>query len=113
MNQLRLDDYLSGLERQISASVERLKQKNGATAGLEPESAAAEAGRYNPYSVQNYAYNLLSSGLSYQLNSSVSPQGYDAGYAAGSYLEASQVNREPTVLIDFMFEYNREFDFKV
>ena len=53
--------------------------------------------------------------MSYRLTAlnSEQPQTADAGYAAGSYLENSRVSRKPTVLIDFMFANNREFDFKV
>lgn len=47
---------------------------------------------------------------------SVSGAGYTEGgfsYAAAAYEYVFSLNRQPDILIDYMHEYNRDFDFKV
>lgn len=115
MSQIRLNNYLDSLHRQIDRSVANIKDRTAA-GGLRPENSGAEAdSRYNYSRVNSYAYNLLETGVSYQLASysSLNPEPSDSAYAAGSYQNAGKVMKEPTVLIDYMFEYNREFNFKV
>lgn len=115
MSEIRLNNYLDNLHRQIDSSVVNIKNKS-ADKNSQPENAVAEdTGRYNYSRVNSYAYNLLETGVSYQLAaySSLNPQLQDSSYAAGSYQSAGSVIKEPTVLIDYMFEYNREFNFKV
>lgn len=115
MERLYLNDYLSGLQRQISASVERLKSRrtgDGETVLQEGAEGQAASPRHELY---QYAFGLLDGRISYELSrySSSAPLNADSGYAVGSYQQAAEVDRPPSVIIDFMFEYNREFDFKV
>ncbi len=117
MNNLRLNDYLSSLTSQISGSVERLKARESSSRQTSP---VFEAGEETPRndghnSLHNYAYTLLDSSVAYQMFNQNGEAGNpaDSSYAAGSYQSAGQVLRQPSVLIDFMFTGNREFDFKV
>lgn len=118
MNNLYLNDYLSSLTSQISSSVERLKTKESSSREAAPlfdsatENGTESAGQN---SLRNYAYTLLDSSVAYQLFDQTGGEGSvpDSSYAAGSYQFAGGVLRQPTVLIDFMFTGNREFDFKV
>ncbi len=111
MDKLYLNDYLSQLHRQISGSVEKIKRNSGTFERQnEPTDEDWGGGRQG---VENYAYKLLDSGVSYQLLRYGTENSVNTAYAAASYGNAGQVLREPTVLIDFMFKNNREFDFKV
>lgn len=115
MSRIRLNNYLDSLHRQIDRSVANIKDRTAA-GSLQPENFDAEAdNRYNYSRVNSYAYNLLETGVSYQLvaYSSLNSAASSSAYAAGSYQNAKDVLKEPTVLIDYMFEYNREFNFKV
>ena len=118
MNNLYLNDYLSALTSQISGSVERLKARESSSRQNTPAFEAGEdvRPRYDELnSLRNYAYNLLDSTVAYQMfeqaGEAAGPT--DSSYAAGRYQSAGQVLRRPTVVIDFMFKGNREFDFKV
>ena len=116
MSRLYVNDYLSTLNQQISGSVDRIKYKSGRLSADNVSSSRESFENTERYqSLNGYAYCLLETGMSYRLTAlnSEQPQTADAGYAAGSYLESSRVSRKPTVLIDFMFANNREFDFKV
>ena len=114
MERLYLNDCLSSLHRQISASVERLKSRGGVdSAGL--LNSGSGQGEAPGEEFRTHASGLLDGSVSYELSrySSSAELRADSLYAAGSYQQAAVVDRKPTVLIDFMFEYNREFDFKV
>ena len=117
MNNLYLHDYLSNLTSQISGSVERLKAKESSSRQAAPVFDAGEETPQNAgrSSLHNYAYTLLDSSVAYQMFNQNGEAGNpaDSSYAAGSYQSAGQVLRQPSVLIDFMFTGNREFDFKV
>lgn len=118
MNNLYLNDYLSALTSQISGSVERLKARESSSRQTAPAFEAGEDSRprYDePHSLRNYAYNLLDSTVAYQMFEQAGEAGNpaDSSYAAGRYQSAGQVLRQPTVVVDFMFKGNREFDFKV
>lgn len=116
MSWLYVNDYLSTLNQQISGSVDRIKYKSGRFSADNVSSSRESFENTERYqSLNGYAYRLLETGMSYRLTAlnSEQPQTADAGYAACSYMESSRVSRKPTVLIDFMFANNREFDFKV
>lgn len=112
MDKLYLNDYLSQLHRQISGSVEKIKRNSG-TFERQDEPKNENWGGTGQQGIENYAYKLLDSGVSYQLLGYGTENRVNTAYAAASYGNAGQVLREPTVLIDFMFKNNREFDFKV
>lgn len=112
MNKLVLNDYLSSLHRQISVSVDKLKDKNSAPQSAETGTGDGALQSYR-YGVSERAYSLLDSDVSYQMFSYGGRQGADSSYAAQSYSSVAKVDKPSTVLIDFMFENNREFDFKV
>ncbi len=111
MTRLQINDALTSLQRQIAVSVDRLKYKTDIS--RDGEDVAAGGNAYaDAARLHEKAYSLLDSDLSYQLFS-YAEHGVDASYAAKSYVYAAEVNRPSTVLIDFMFANNREFDFKV
>lgn len=116
MNRLNLNDYLSGLNRQISTSVAKIKGRDEAVSGANGSSEDKET-EANTTSSQLGAsrYTLLDSGVSYLLSDwgSLQPQRTDSVYASESYRFSRDVNKPSTVVIDLMFENNREFDFKV
>lgn len=111
MSRLVVNDYLSSLQQQIAVSVDRLKYQSAAAAKenrpQEDDLSYACGGR-----LREKAYSLLKSEVSYQMLS-YAGQSADAAYAARSYTAAAGVDKPSTVLIDFMFANNREFDFKV
>ncbi len=103
---------LNELQRQIYSSVERIKKHSGDQwKGLEN---IPDGNAFQEKGLKSYAYKLLSSSISYQLTNMFSADSdlYTSDYAAGSYEQASVVNKEPTILIDFVFKNNREFDIK-
>ena len=111
MNKLYLNDYLANLHRQISVSVEKIKQNSNTNRFSNNQSNSFQS--FENYGLQNYAYNLLNSEVSYQLLNNNINLSSDNAYAAASYKSNGQILKEPTVLIDFMFKNNQEFDFKV
>lgn len=117
MSRLYINDYLSNLNQQISTSVERLKLKSGRFNPSENTSLnnQGETSSYNYQALNGYPYHLLETSVSYQMSHYNSQQSefQSSQYAADSYRQTSEVNKEPSVLIDFMFKNNREFDFKV
>ena len=115
MSQLKLNNYLASLQRQIDRSVANIKNKTATNNRIGKDFNQAEEDRY-PYSkIDNHTYKLLETKVSYQLStySSQNPQPSDSVYASESYKNAENIIKEPTILIDYMFEYNREFNFKV
>ena len=112
MNRLSLDDYINNLQQQIYSSVDRIKQRSSFSAPLREDGESESGGRRNSR-VESYAYRILPGEVSWQLRENPAPGQSANAYAAGSYRQAGDVLREPTVLIDFMFKNNREFDFKV
>lgn len=112
MSRLYLDDYINNLQQQIYSSVDRIKQRSSfPAASSEPEEK--ESGGFYRSRVEEYAYRLLPGAVSWQLQEGAAAEQGGSAYAAGSYRQAGEVLREPTVLIDLMFKNNREFDFKV
>lgn len=110
MNKLVINDYLSSLQQQIAVSVDRLKYK---TAAERETAAPAEELNYGRNGrLSEKAYSLLKSEVSYQMLY-YAGQPADSAYVARSYDAAAGVDKPSTVLIDFMFAGNREFDFKV
>ncbi len=112
MNKLVINDYLSSLQRQIAVSVDRLKSKTGVATESEAPALAEERNYGRSGRLSEKAYSLLKSEVSYQMLS-YAEQPADAAYAAHSYDIAAGIDKPSTVLIDFMFAGNREFDFKV
>lgn len=112
MNKLVINDYLSSLQQQIAVSVDRLKYKTAAAAESETAAPAEERSYGRSGRLSEKAYSLLKSEVSYQMLS-YAGQPADAAYAARSYDAAAGVDKPSTVLINFMFAGNREFDFKV
>lgn len=111
MNRLLANNYIDSLHQQISHSVETIKKRSSAQS--EAFSKASEQSASNESSrLNNYSYRLLSSSTAYQLTGQFDNH-IGTTYAADSYRYASEVIKEPTVLIDFIFKNNREFDFKV
>lgn len=112
MSRLYVNDYINNLQRQISYSVVKIRQKSGTAQSLTKDSSTEEA--YSGQSkVDGYAYSLLAEEISWSLQGQMSAPDENSGYASASYQYAGNVLKEPTVLIDFMFKNNREFDFKV
>ncbi len=112
MNRLYGNDYISNLQQQIYSSVDKIKQKSSGSFAASEE-RADEGSRENGHRVENYAYRLLPGEVSWSLQEGAAADHGGSTYAAGSYRQAGEVLREPSVLIDFMFKNNREFDFKV
>lgn len=116
MSGVYLNDYFNNLTSQISASVDRLKTKQGQTAAPNPFAPETESETAGAFQLSAQSYRLLDSKMSYQLaleDSKAQNNFSGSGYAAESYLKTSRVNQPSTVLVDFMFAGNREFDFKV
>lgn len=112
MNKLVINDSLSSLQRQIAVSVGRLKAKEAQNYPAEKEDGEPQPAYYSSARLNEKAYSLLETSVSYRMFSYADTQ-IDAAYAARSYNTAAGVDKPSTVLIDFMFANNREFDFKV
>ena len=115
MSRMHVNDYISSLHQQISYSVEQIKSRSNSRTTITDDKNSEKAYDYGYSRLNNYAYNLLSASVSYQLSDYTSWDELKptASYAASSYSQADNINREPTVLLDFMFKNNREFDFKI
>lgn len=112
MNKLVINDSLSSLQRQIAVSVGRLKAKEAQNYPAEKENGEQPQADYAGARLNEKAYSLLETSVSYRMFSYTDRQ-IDAAYAARSYNTVAGVDKPSTVLIDFMFANNREFDFKV
>lgn len=111
MNRLYVNDYINNLQQQISYSVAKIRQQSSSS---QPAADSASDEDYRRQSkVDSYAYNLLAEDISWSLQGQMSAPNENSGYVSASYQYAGNVLKEPTVLIDFMFKNNREFDFKV
>ncbi len=112
MSRLYVNDYLNNLQQQIYSSVVKIKDQSS----FEAPSREKENADWNrPYAeqVKGYAYRLLPEEISWQIQSGNKMETGGSAYATSSYQQAGEVLKEPTVLIDFMFKNNQEFDFKV
>ncbi len=111
MNSLSDNNYIDTLHQQISKSVDTIKKRSSAKTetikNVFEQPLVSENFRLNGGS-----YRLLSASTAYQLVGEYDSR-VETGYVTDSYRYAAEVIKEPTVLIDFMFENNREFDFKV
>lgn len=112
MNKLVINNYLSSLQQQVAVSVDRLKSKTGYNCSAEDDDNWQSQVYYNGIRLNERAYSLLDTSVSYSMFSYVDYK-IDAAYAARSYDIAAGIDKPSTVLIDFMFTNNREFDFKV
>lgn len=112
MSKLVANDCLSSLQKQIAVSVDRLKAKEAHNRPAEKEGREQPPAYYGGARLNEKAYSLLESSVSYRMLSYADNR-IDAAYAARSYNVAAEVDKPSTVLIDFMFANNREFDFKV
>ncbi len=112
MNQVRINNYIENLHRQIDGSVANIRQKKS---GSQNQDNSYVFFRLPEEQVSSSPYKLLDTQVSYSLSDyfSQNPIQETESYAASTYQNAADVMKKPTVLIDFMFEYNREFNFKV
>lgn len=108
MSRLYINDYVNNLQQQISSSVAKIRQKSSYNQPAESLVSSDYRAR-----VEVYAYQLLPGQISWTLQESTTVDVGTDSYAAASYRQAGEVLKEPTVLLDFMFKNNREFDFKV
>lgn len=108
MSRLYINDYVNNLQQQISSSVAKIRRQSSfARSDQQPETSNGRA------QVEGYAYQLLPGQVTWTLQEEMAAETGTERYAAASYRQAGDVLKEPTVLIDFMFKNNREFDFKV
>ena len=111
MSETYMGNYISSLHRQIYASVERIK-RNSETPDA-PITDKVDDKDTNPRSrIEEYAYKLLAEDISWSLQNDYTTS-QEISYMNNSYRSAKNVLKKPTVLIDFMFKNNQEFDFKV
>lgn len=111
MSKLYADDYLSKLHQQIYSSVDKIKRNSKSTEFHNSEKSENEVLPYRSR-VEEYAYKLLPEEVSWSLQN-CHPAKLETTYMANSYQSAKDVLQEPSILVDFMFKNNREFDFKV
>lgn len=110
-----LNKYLQSLYQDISASVERLRQKE---ADRPKKAFAAADDDFEAFvsapRVQQYAYQLLATSSAYTLQTegslAASPS---AKETAASYAAADNVLNEPQPVLDLLHRNNRIFDFRV
>ncbi len=112
MSRLYINDYINNLQQQIYSSVAKIKDQSSFEA---PSKGKEEADweRFYEGQVKSYSYRLLPEEISWQLQSNTNVDKGSNAYAAASYKQTGNILKEPTVLIDFMFKNNQEFDFKV
>ena len=113
MSRLNLNNYLNNLQDQIYSSVDRIKLKQNSSDRASFIRDTKEECGYYFHRVENYAYQLLPENISWSLQTDNKQSLSENLYATTSYQQAGDVLKEPTILIDFMFKNNREFDFKV
>lgn len=111
MSKLYADDYLSKLHQQIYSSVDKIKRNSKSTEFHNNEKSENEILAHRSR-VEEYVYKLLPEEVSWSLQNSY-PAKLETTYMANSYQSAKDVLQEPSILVDFMFKNNREFDFKV
>ena len=113
MNNLSANNYINRLEHQIDASIGKIKSRQK----KDYQSSVSGTFDENSYSyhskVENYAYNLLSNNIGWQMHQEYSYLSKNNFYASASYQKSAEVLKDSTVIIDFMFTGNREFDFKI
>ena len=112
MSRLYINDYINNLQQQIYSSVVKIKDQSSFETTPKGKEDA-DWSRFYEGQVKNYAYQLLPEDISWKLQSNMDVEAGGNAHAAASYRQAGEVLKEPTVLIDFMFKNNQEFDFKV
>lgn len=112
MNRIGVNNYINSLQQQIDSSVDKIKQKSAAPYSSGEEQEKEDANGFGRR-IESYAYRLLPGEISWSLGAESLKMADGAAHAAGSYQQAAEVMREPTIRIDLMFKNNREFDFKV
>ena len=111
MSRPYVGDYLSKLHQQIYTSVERIKH-NSETSDFAKQDNENKDNSLFRNRVEKYAYRLLAEDINWSLQTN-NITGQESSYITSSYQSVKDVLQEPTVLLDFMFKNNREFDFKV
>ena len=112
MSRLYINDYINNLQQQIYSSFARIKDQSSFETTSKGKEEA-DWSRFYEGQVKGYAYQLLPEEISWQLQSNTDVDRESNAYAAASYKQTGNMLKEPTVLIDFMFKNNQEFDFKV
>ena len=111
MSRPYVGDYLNSLHQQIYTSVERIK-RNTQILDFTKQDSENNNATSSKSRVEKYAYKLLAEDTIWSLQTNnITSQ--ESSYITSSYQSAKDVMQEPTILMDFMFKNNREFDFKV
>ncbi|MBE6452363.1 MAG: hypothetical protein E7012_02605 [Alphaproteobacteria bacterium] len=110
MSDYRLHNHINKLHQQINYSVEKLKHRS--LSSFESSSEEHLHQKF-PYQVEGHLHHLLSGEINWSLQTHNYSTENSFQYVSSSYSYADNILKEPTVLIDFMFPNNQEFDFKV
>lgn len=114
MSSFYLRNHLQSLHQQISHSVDKIKQHSSQTDfSTDLTQDTEKSFCSNHYRIEGQAYQLLSVEVNWSLQNHLNIEDNASQYASSSYIQAKNVLQEPTILIDFMFPNNKEFDFKV
>lgn len=111
MSKAPVNNNLSYLHRQIADIASKIKSRHSSSS-FAPTSDEVYELRLKPVSkVENQAYELISS----EVNLVLLEQNFsaDSGYAAESYALTDKSDNHSTVVEGLVFEYNKEYDFKV
>lgn len=112
MSQFYVNDYINNLQQQIYSSVAKIKDQSSFETTSKGKEEA-DWSRFYEGQIRSYAYQLLPEEIIWQLQSNMAVEAGGKTHAAASYRQAEEILKKPTVLIDFMFKNNQEFDFKV
>ena len=110
MNGFRLTNYINDLNQQIYASVEQIKHRSSKA---DINKNTSHDFLDSQYRVSEAPYNLLSGDVNWSLQNISYDTEKNSDYIVSNYKYASNVIKEPRIIIDLMFKNNREFDFKV
>ncbi|MBQ9731569.1 MAG: hypothetical protein IJV97_00575 [Alphaproteobacteria bacterium] len=114
MSSFHLRNHIQNLHQQINRSVDKITQRSSQqNADYDFSQSSENSFYYNNYRVEGQHYKLLSVEVNWSLHNHSANVLNTSQYASSSYTQASNVIKEPTVLIDYIFPNNKEFDFKV
>lgn len=110
MSSFYLRNHIQNLHQQINHSVDKIKQHSS----YSQSSQSREEDTYlEHYRVEGQFYQLLSGDVNWSLQNQKDGMKNNFQYVSQSYTYAKDILKEPSVLIDYMFPNNKDFDFKV
>ena len=110
MSRPYVNAYINNLQRQIAEAATRLIYQKSVQKDGEDTFHQKEVS-YVPSKIETRKYELIQSESAYALINQRLP--FSSSYASASYMSTDKILIKSTVVEGFVFDNNKEFDFKV